>query len=188
MKVIVHSGRAVFNTVGGMSQVSGTDVILAHRLLKNSVPSHEYLLMSEAAYRDLGREMSGEFVKGEEACEGLGRVTTYVQFMGETSDREREALYSAPADDLKSRLRKYVRWAGAPGPQIRAALEQFRHPVKPIGWLRRAGFLVSYVVGAPFLFFYFSREVPRRMLSRKESRAGVGPHPRGSGAGASGAS
>ena len=85
LKVIVHSGRAVFNTIGGFAQVSGTDVILAHRLLKNSVPSHEYLLMTETAYRDLGREMSGYFVKSQETCEGFEPVTTYVQFMGDGS-------------------------------------------------------------------------------------------------------
>jgi Protein of unknown function (DUF2652) len=185
LKVIVHSGRAVFNTVAGHSQVSGTDVILAHRLLKNSVPSHEYLLMTQAAYRDLGSGMSGEFVKGEEDCEGLGRVATYVQFMGEASQRERESFYSMPSDDFKSRLRKYSRWAGAPGPQLRAALEQFRHPVKPLGWLRRAGFLVYYLCAAPFGFLYFSLAIPRRMLALKESRARLGPHPSGSAPGAS---
>lgn len=110
MKVIVHSGRAVFNTIGGFPQVSGTDVILAHRLLKNSVPSREYLLMTEAAYRDLGFEISGEFVKGEEVCEGLGRVTTHVQLMGDAAEREHDKLYSLPRDAMKSRVRQYMRW------------------------------------------------------------------------------
>jgi Protein of unknown function (DUF2652) len=187
LKVVVHSGRAVFNTVGGFSQVSGTDVILAHRLLKNSVPSHEYLLMTEAAYRDLGREMSGEFVKGEEDCEGLGHVTTYVKFMGKAFDRERELFYSLSPDTFKARLREYLRWNEAPA-HVGAALEQFRHPIKPVGWLKRAGFLVYYVFGVPLTFLYFSVAIPRRMLSRKESRARIGPHPRGRGAGASGAS
>ena len=50
LKIVVHSGSAVFNQVGGFNKVSGPDVILAHRLLKNSVPDKEYLLMSEAAY------------------------------------------------------------------------------------------------------------------------------------------
>lgn len=188
MKVIVHSGRAVFNTVAGLSQISGTDVILAHRLLKNSVPSHEYLLMTEAAYRDLGSGMSGEFLKGEENCEGLGRVTTYARFMSEALDREREAFYSLPPATFKARLRQYLGWGSAMGAHVRAALDQFRHPVKPVGRLRRAAFFVYYVFGVPFSFLYFSLVIPRRMLSRKESRVRIGPHSRGSGAGASGAS
>lgn len=171
MKVIVHSGRAVFNTVGGLSQVSGTDVILAHRLLKNSVPTHEYLLMTETAYRDFGREMSGEFLKGEENCEGLGRVTTYVQFMGDKAAREREALYSLPADTFRSRLQQYRLWAGAPGPQIRATLEQLRNPIKPVGRLKRAAFATVYLFQLPFAYLYFRMVIPRRMFARKEHRA-----------------
>ena len=110
MKVIVHSGRAVFNTIAGLPQVSGTDVILAHRLLKNSLASHEYLLMTEAAYRDLGREMSGDFVKGRETCEGFAPVTTYVQFMGEAAERARGALYALPPAALVSRGRRWFWW------------------------------------------------------------------------------
>ena len=41
LKVIVHSGCAVFNMIAGSPQISGPDVILAHRLLKNSIPSSE---------------------------------------------------------------------------------------------------------------------------------------------------
>ena len=60
LKLIVHTGHAVLSTIGGTRQLSGIDVIVAHRLLKNSLPSKEYLLMSEAAYRDLGRDMEGD--------------------------------------------------------------------------------------------------------------------------------
>lgn len=183
MKVIVHSGRAVFNTVGGLSQVSGADVILAHRLLKNSVPSHEYLLMTEAAYRDLGSGMSGEFLQGEENCQGIGRVTTYVRLMSEALGREREAFYSLPPATFKARLRQYLDWGIATRGHVLAALEQFRHPVKPVGRLRRAAFLVFYVFQLPFSFLYFSLVIPRRMHQRKESKARITPHPSGGGAG-----
>lgn len=81
LKIIAHSGRAVFHEIGSRSQVSGSDVILAHRLLKNSVPSHEYLLMTEAAYRDLGPGMAGEFAMRSEDCEGFGPVETYVHLI-----------------------------------------------------------------------------------------------------------
>jgi hypothetical protein len=127
--------------------------------------------MTEAAYRDLGREMSGEFVKGEESCEGLGRVTTYVQLMGDATERERGALYSLPPDALKARVRQYLRWAAAPGPQFRAVLEQFWRPVKPVGWLRRAGFVLSQFLLAPFAFVYFWIAIPRRMVWKKSPRA-----------------
>jgi class 3 adenylate cyclase len=168
LKIIVHSGRAVFNTIGGFPQVSGTDVILAHRLLKNSVPSHEYLLMTESAYRDLGREMRGRFVKGEEICEGLGPVTTYVHYMEEAVERARDTLYSLPPAALASRARRYFSWGVSTFP--RALIEQIRRPVTDVGWLRRAGFLVGLTLWLPFGTLFYLFVVPRRLLLRKEKR------------------
>ena len=184
LKVIVHSGRAVFNTIGGLAQVSGTDVILAHRLLKNSVPSHEYMLMTEAAYRDLGREMSGHFVKGRETCEGFEPVTTYVQFMGDAAERARDTLYALPPAALASRGRRWFWWNFSE--QFRALAQQIRHPVTEVGWLRRGGFLISQALLFPFTSLVVCSWglflVPRRLLSRRETRAQTGRQPPGAGA------
>jgi hypothetical protein len=69
LKVTVHSGEAVFCGIGEPVAVSGVDAIKAHRLLKNSVPSHEYILFTNDAFRDLGRSLdlrpSGQ---SEEIC------------------------------------------------------------------------------------------------------------------------
>jgi class 3 adenylate cyclase len=77
LKIVVHIGQAVFHMIGNRPQVSGPDVILAHRLLKNSVPSNEYLLMSAAAYGELGRDMSLQFVGGKERYDEFGSVETH---------------------------------------------------------------------------------------------------------------
>lgn len=53
LKVIVHSGRAIVVDIGGRTEIAGVDVILLHRLVKNSIPSHEYIALTEAAARDL---------------------------------------------------------------------------------------------------------------------------------------
>ena len=53
LKIIVHSGEAVFTKIGRLYGLSGVDVIIAHRLLKNSVESDQYILMTEEAYRDI---------------------------------------------------------------------------------------------------------------------------------------
>ena len=47
LKFIAHHGMIGEMRIGRFITLSGTDVIIAHRLLKNSVPSHEYLLLSE---------------------------------------------------------------------------------------------------------------------------------------------
>ena len=169
LKVIVHSGRAVFHTIGRFAQVSGADVILAHRLLKNSVPSDEYLLMSEPAYRDLGREMDGEFLKGEETYEGFGLVRTYVQFMGEARERSRNALYAMPPAALASRARQYVVWGFRE--QYRALLEQMQHPVVAVGLLKRTGFALALTLGLPLTFLFYLVAIPRRLLLKRDLRS-----------------
>src|SRR5882724_6799658 len=47
LKFIVHHGPIGEMKVGRFVTLSGTDVIVAHRLMKNSVPSNEYLLLTE---------------------------------------------------------------------------------------------------------------------------------------------
>ena len=74
MKLIMHIGEVFIHRVKTFEEISGTDVILTHRLLKNSVPSTEYVLMTAEAY-----SMVGEFhhLKPEmrkENCEGIGKV------------------------------------------------------------------------------------------------------------------
>ena len=47
LKAILHSGTAAFTKVHTMQKISGEDVITAHRLLKNSIPSEEYILITK---------------------------------------------------------------------------------------------------------------------------------------------
>ena len=172
LKVIVHSGRAVFHSIGSVAQVSGADVILAHRLLKNSVPSHEYLLMTEPAYRDLGWELEGEFLSGEERYEGFDPVKTHVQLMEGDRERTREALYAQPATALASRGRRYAMWAALAGP--RAFVEQIRHPVARVGKLRRLAFGLGLILSLPFALIVALLAIPRRLLSKRSARLQAG--------------
>jgi hypothetical protein len=108
LKIIVHSGRAVYHTIAGLAQVAGVDVILAHRLLKNSVGSNEYLLMTDAAYRDLGCRMEGEFVAGSEDCEGIGPVKTWVRLMGGDRERVRASRAQMAPEAFEADSRAYL--------------------------------------------------------------------------------
>ena len=54
LKMVVHHGRFVRQSVDGRSRVAGPDVILAHRLLKNEVKGQAYILVTEAAQGRLG--------------------------------------------------------------------------------------------------------------------------------------
>jgi hypothetical protein len=83
LKAVIHHGRAVFTSVSGFRKIAGEDVILAHRLLKNSVPEREYVLETEAFYR-LGGERSGVRVERRtEHYEDIGEVAVRVAYPGE---------------------------------------------------------------------------------------------------------
>lgn len=77
LKVIAHSGEAVFSQVGGYTTLSGPDVITVHRLAKNSVPHNRYVLMTEEAYHDLGAPPGLEVTEGVEVTD-TGTFRTFV--------------------------------------------------------------------------------------------------------------
>ncbi|HZR37829.1 MAG TPA: DUF2652 domain-containing protein [Nevskia sp.] len=47
LKVLLHLGEIAIKQVRQFTELAGRPLILLHRLLKNGVPSHEYLLLSE---------------------------------------------------------------------------------------------------------------------------------------------
>ncbi|MCC6639995.1 MAG: DUF2652 domain-containing protein [Deltaproteobacteria bacterium] len=168
LKIIVHSGRAVYHTIAGLPQIAGTDVILAHRLLKNSVPSNEYLLMTDAAYDDIGREMQGEFLPGEEHCEGFGAVRTWVHLMGPAREQARDALYAKSDAALAAEGRRYARWAVRS--TFGALVEQWKHPAVRVPWWKQIAFTAGHLLKAPLFFAVAKREGTRNLVGRRSAR------------------
>jgi len=77
LKIIAHSGEALLTRVGEFPALSGVDVITVHRLAKNSVLDDEYVLLTEAAYRDLGLPPEAEVREGSEEYD-TGTFKTYI--------------------------------------------------------------------------------------------------------------
>jgi len=169
LKIIVHTGKGVYHTIAGLNQVAGTDVILAHRLLKNSVPSREYLLMTDAAYRDVGAGMGLAFEPGEEECESLGRVKTWVHRMDTDRDRARHAMYAQPEATLVAEARRQARedFFGS----FRAIAAELRHPTVPAPWPSRLAFAAREVATAPLMLLTAMRRMPELLLEKKRRRA-----------------
>jgi len=165
LKVIVHVGRAVFHEIAGRPQISGADVILAHRLLKNSLPDRQYLLMTEPAYREIGQEMGARFEEGRESYEGFGSVRTFVQRLDDAAERERDSFYALPPAAFAARVRGYARW-GVLG-NYRALFEHVRHPAIAVGRSRRLAFALWNLLGSPFMFAYITLVQPRRLRARR---------------------
>jgi hypothetical protein len=66
LKFVVHHGSFSRQRLGNVEQLHGADVIVAHRLLKNRVPSKEYLLVTGAVLTLLPDEMRTGFTPHEE--------------------------------------------------------------------------------------------------------------------------
>ncbi len=91
LKVVVHSGNIQFEKIHKTEKLFGIDVIVVHRMLKNSVPSNEYVMMTDGAYAEIN-DFFG--LKGErfiENFEGIGETNTIVFYPD-------EELYSKAAE------------------------------------------------------------------------------------------
>ncbi len=65
---------------------AGEHVVLAHRLLKNTVKRNEYILMSEDYFELMGGMENEEFEARVENCEGIGKVNTRVYYPNPAGD------------------------------------------------------------------------------------------------------
>jgi hypothetical protein len=77
VKFVAHVGEVAKQTVKRRTQLVGVDVIAVHRMLKNSVPIEEYVLMTEPIYRQSVPAVRASAIEVEEEFEGLGRATLY---------------------------------------------------------------------------------------------------------------
>lgn len=75
LKIIAHSGEIQFITVQGKRKPFGTEVIQVHRLMKNSVNSDNYVLLSEDLVEEMNlpkdyKSMLFEFTDGQNEYDG----------------------------------------------------------------------------------------------------------------------
>ena len=86
LKVVVHAGQAIFYQLDKFTELAGPDVIIVHRLLKNSIDSEKYLLLSESAHNILPLDSDLTFFPSEEVYDELGAIKTFVHISDETSE------------------------------------------------------------------------------------------------------
>lgn len=88
LKIVMHCGEFIKSMVGGTETLSGPDVILVHRLLKNDVRKQtgiaDYLLVTEACVEELQiqRAVAGWTVHTEE-YEHVGSVKGFVSSLSD---------------------------------------------------------------------------------------------------------
>jgi len=81
LKMVVHHGPFLRHTVGGRNRVTGTAVILVHRLLKNGLArTGGYALLTEPVVRSLGIDVEQAGLPAHtENYEHLGDVRCFVR-------------------------------------------------------------------------------------------------------------
>ena len=77
VKFVAHFGEVAIQRVKRISKLAGLDVILVHRMLKNTVPLPEYLLLSEPLFNLSDEKIRTHTRALPQEFEGLGPVQTY---------------------------------------------------------------------------------------------------------------
>src|SRR5581483_11699452 len=90
VKIVAHYGEAVLSTTRGHATLAGVDVILVHRMLKNSVPLAEYVLMSDAVRERVEPSLTEHATAIDEELEGLGSERLYYVDMAALAEPEGE--------------------------------------------------------------------------------------------------
>lgn len=78
LKAVLHHGDVAIRKIRQFEELTGEDVILAHRLLKNSVAKPEYILMSASFHRLAGNLAGYRSEIGSETYADLGAIDTVV--------------------------------------------------------------------------------------------------------------
>lgn len=78
LKIVVHAGKVQFEKIHRREKLFGLEVIVVHRMLKNSVPVNEYLMMTDRLYNDYKDFHGVDYEKFTENFEGIGEVETVV--------------------------------------------------------------------------------------------------------------
>jgi uncharacterized protein YndB with AHSA1/START domain len=119
LKFVVQHGKFSRQRLGNVEQLHGADVIIPHRLLKNHVPSKEYLLVTDTVLQRLPAEMRARFTPHSEEfdvgpVEGGYVEIGYLWEQAEAEERKRvtpeeahinsEVIVNAPRSTVYKRM------------------------------------------------------------------------------------
>jgi class 3 adenylate cyclase len=109
LKIVLHSGEVAVEHIQSFEKLFGIDVIVAHRLLKNSIPAKEYILITKPVYNRLGDFYALKPEIRNESYDGIGRID-YAVFYPPFELIGVAGLHDEPArPNFWSRLRWYLR-------------------------------------------------------------------------------
>jgi len=106
LKVVMHAGEVAVERIDKFEKLLGIDVIVAHRLLKNSVPAKEYILMSQPVYKRLGNFYDLKPEKRRENYDEIGKVEFVVFY----PPADLIGVSRAPAENDDAKFSKRLSW------------------------------------------------------------------------------
>jgi hypothetical protein len=89
--MVAHRGEFTIQKIRNFEELAGEDVILTHRMLKNSIKSNEYWLVTESFLTELSVANKKKFSKTVQKLESFGKTTlNYLEF--ESTDPQNEKI------------------------------------------------------------------------------------------------
>jgi 2-polyprenyl-3-methyl-5-hydroxy-6-metoxy-1,4-benzoquinol methylase/class 3 adenylate cyclase len=122
LKIIGHQGPVIIAKMGPFTEMHGIDVIVAHRLMKNTVQGHGYVLFTDALLDVLKNEgglKHFDFAAHPEKYDDIGEIPAHVAFTTNhyrVSEADAPSESSLPWDVLRQEIRtEYSAVAKEPG-------------------------------------------------------------------------
>lgn len=145
IKFIVHYGKVSPVTVKTHDKLFGSDVILAHRLLKNNIEEPEYILLSDTYLKTQDKSELNKLIdwnkieKGEMDYKHLGTVQYYYIDVGKLKNKidVREPL--PPVEEGSSKV-KFKIYIDTPPDFVRGIITNFKFKVNWITILQNIQF------------------------------------------------
>ncbi|MCH7639746.1 MAG: DUF2652 domain-containing protein [Bacteroidetes bacterium] len=106
LKQVLHQGEVTIEQIDKFEKLFGLDVIIVHRMLKNSVEASEYVMMTDPVYRAFGDFHGIEPERRIEQFEGIGAVETFVFYTSALL----EELYRTGPQQPPSPRRASIGW------------------------------------------------------------------------------
>ena len=70
----IHFGEFLIKNINQFKEIAGQDVILTHRLMKNSIGVSEYMLFTESFSKIKNLKFLGDIEERKEKYDGLGSI------------------------------------------------------------------------------------------------------------------
>ena len=146
LKIVIHSGEAIFYRVLNFVKPAGVDVIIVHRLLKNSVAAQEYLLLTEAARHEVEFSEAINLTGGQETYQDIGTINTLVGLPDAELTVAKHPVPSTFANRFRRSWKLFYRLWFAP---FASHSNQFRHGVSSATAFGRIGFALLTALLTP---------------------------------------